>query len=170
MSFEVETGCRPPGYARRSAREAMDAFPFTNVDWERVKDAAHPVLEARLADDDAVADSMFLSLQETLADLRRKYGDHPVLLETEADFCDDTGDSIALYNRALSIARENSLPTVSICLSYARTLIDETGDANAARRVLKSCREEVHRNCDESDGIEYEELTTLLGLPNRDTM
>ncbi len=148
----------------------MDAFPFTNDDWDRVKDVAHPVLEARLSDDDAVAESMFLSLQETLANLRRKYGDHPVLLETEADFCDDTQDSIVLYSRALTIARENALPIVSICLSFARVLIDDADDPTEANRVLMACHEEVYRNHDESDRTEYEELATLLGLPIRDTI
>lgn len=148
----------------------MDAFPFTNADWERVKDASHPVLEARLADDDAVADSMFLTLRETLHDLRCKYGDHPVLLETEADFCDDSGDSIRLYKVALNLARKNSLPTASICLSYARVLIEDASNPGEARHVLESCREEVNASEDESDTTEYEELMTLLGSTNRDTI
>lgn len=148
----------------------MDAFPFTNDDWERVKDAAHPVLAALLADDDAVHESMFIALQETLHELRRKYGGHPVLLETEADFCGDPDDSIRLYAKALNIAQKHSLPTVSICLSYARALIDSERDLDEALAVLKSCREQVYASRDESDTEEYEELATLLASRNRGTI
>lgn len=148
----------------------MNAFPFTNADWDRVKNAAHPVLEATLADDDAVSDSMFIGLRETLQELRRKYGEHPVLLETEADFCSDPDDSIRLYAEALSIAQKHSLPTVSICLSYARALIDNNRSVNDAIAVLNSCHEQVYASRDEADPEKYEELVALLASRNRGTM
>ena len=145
----------------------MNAFPFANAEWERVKDAAHPVVQARLEDDDAVGESMFIRLQETLHELRCKYGEHPVLLETEADFCDDPDDAIPLYAKALNLAQQNSLPTVSICLSYAHSL-DEQRKVEEAMIVLESCREQVYADGDLSEREDYEELTTLLSSRNRD--
>jgi len=152
----------PAGDAGRSANQPVDEFPFTNADWGRVKDAACSIVNAQLADDDALADSMFLDLQATLHDLRGTYGDHPILLETEADFCDDTEESIRLYADALSIASENDLPTGSICLSYARLLIENQRDIAKAQMLLESCRESIHVDADSTAIGEYEELTSML--------
>jgi hypothetical protein len=44
----------------------MDDFPFTTTEWDCVKDATFPITNARLADDDALAASLFIDLQETL--------------------------------------------------------------------------------------------------------
>jgi len=148
----------------------MDAFPFTNSDWNRVKDATYPIVNATLADDDTVADSLFIGLKETLHELRCSYGDHPILLETEADFCSDPDESIRIYSKALNIATKFNLPTDSICLSYTRALIDSERNLNEALTLLESCREQVYANADKTDIAEHEELMTLLATRNGDTM
>jgi hypothetical protein len=148
----------------------MDAFPFTNSDWNRVQDAICPIVNATLANDDAVADSLFIGLQETLHELRCKYGDHPILLETEADFCRDPDESIRLYSNALNIAKAFSLPTDSICLSYASALIDNERNLNEALTLLQLCREQVYANADKTDMAQHEELMSLLATHNSNVM
>ena len=77
----------------------VEAFPFSEAEWAAVREAALPVVNAALADDAVLQASHLVGLMEVLAGLRARYGDHPVLLETEADFTEDDAESAALYGR-----------------------------------------------------------------------
>lgn len=48
--------------------------------------ASLAIVNATFADDRVLAASAFVELRAVLRDLRTRYGDHPVLAETEADF------------------------------------------------------------------------------------
>jgi hypothetical protein len=148
----------------------MDTFPFTNDDWLRVKAATYAIVNATLADDEVVAESLFTVLQDVLRELRCKYGDHPILLETEADFSNEPTDSIRLYAAALNIAKDNNLPTDSICLSYASALIDSERHLAEARVILESCRDQIYANADESNIALHVELMSLLALRRNDKL
>ncbi|MDY3557282.1 hypothetical protein R5W24_006470, partial [Gemmata sp. JC717] len=88
----------------------MEPFPFTEAEWDAVKAAALPVLNASLADDPALHDSCLIGLMDVLGGLRARHGDHPVLLETQADFADDGPERVALYRRAVAVAEAHGLP------------------------------------------------------------
>ena len=120
----------------------MEQFPFTPAEWQLVGDAAWPRVNATLAGDEAVSASAFLTLQEVLHQLRGKYGDHPILLETEADFTDDDGERQRLYRAAIAIANTHGLPTLSIRLSLASSLLD-SGPTEAAIAELYACDAEL---------------------------
>ncbi len=135
----------------------MEAFPFTKAEWDAVSHAALPVVNAGLADDDVLRASHLVGLLDVLAQLRARYGDHPVLLETEADFLEDHGQRLALYQQAVCNAVANGLPTLSIRLSLARLLL-EMGRQSAARDELLACEGEV---C-EGDASERAEWAGLV--------
>jgi hypothetical protein len=120
----------------------MDEFPFTKAEWEQVNAAVLDVANASLADDDVLQASCFLTAQEVLRSLRQKYGDHPVLLETEADISDENADRVVLYESAVRIATAHSLPTLSIRISFAGLLL-EMGRPDEARRELLACEGEL---------------------------
>jgi hypothetical protein len=134
----------------------MEEFPFTRAEWDAVGHAALPVVNASLADDDVLRASHLVGLLEVLARLRARYGDHPVLLETEADFLEDDGQRLALYEQAVCNAVANGLPTLSIRLSLARLLL-EMGRQSAARDELFACEGEV-REGDEWERARWSEL------------
>lgn len=121
----------------------MEAFPFTDVEWEPVEDAALAILDAGSAGDDVLRASLRNQMLDLLADLRERHGDHPFLLELVADYTedDDTGRAV-LYRRALDIALANELPALSIRLSLARLLL-ETGNPAAALEELRAGEDEV---------------------------
>lgn len=127
----------------------MEAFPFTEAEWAAVREAALPVVNAGLADDLVLRSSHLIGLLDVLAGLRARHGDHPVLLETQADFAEDDADRIALYRRAAGIAEANGLPTLSIRLSLARVLLDD-GEPEAALAELLACESELAEG-DESE-------------------
>jgi hypothetical protein len=118
------------------------AFPFTNAEWDVVQRAALPLVNATFAEDDVLRASCFSELKEVLGELRSRHGNHPVLLETEADFTEDDAERAAIYRKAITIATEHELPTLTIRLSLARELLD-AGEPRAAlktkgtRTVLK---------------------------------
>ena len=137
----------------------MEAFPFTEAEWEAVKDAALPVVNAGLADDPVPRASHLVGLLDVLARLRTRHGDHPVLLETQADFAEGDAERVALYRRAAGIASAHGLPTLSIRLSLAELLL-ELGRPVEAGDELVACQHELP-NGDESDRASWAELATM---------
>jgi hypothetical protein len=134
----------------------VEAFPFSEAEWAAVSEAALPVVNAALAGDAVLQVSHLAGLLEVLARLRARYGDHPVLLETEADFAEDDEERAALYRRAVCMAVAHELPTLSIRLSLARLLL-ETGLREAAGAEPLSCAGEA-RASDGSDQAAWAEL------------
>lgn len=120
----------------------MEEFPFTPDDWQRVADAAWPKVSATWAGDEALGASAFLTLQEVLHELRAKYGEHPILLETEADFTDDEQEQLRLYRAAIALANQHALQTLTIRLSLASLLL-HTGPTEDAITELYSCEAEL---------------------------
>jgi hypothetical protein len=124
-------------------------FLLPPEEWQMVADAAWPHVSATWARDDAVRDSAFLTLQEVLHDLRAKYGDHPILLETEADFTHDEQEQLRLYRAAIAIANKHGLQTLTIRLSLASLLL-HIGPTEDAIAELSACKAEL------PDGDEYQ--------------
>lgn len=142
----------------------MEPFPFSRHEWERVSEAARAITNATLADDDVLRASQFIELQTVLDDLRARHGEHPVLIETEADFEDDVVRQLSLYRAAVQLAEQHDLPTLSIRIFLARVLLEAFDDSKAAARELEACRGELATNGDDWDRKEWSEL---LGLCQR---
>ena len=141
----------------------MDEFPFSKEEWARVRAATHSVMNAALADDTTLRQSLMNELERVLEDLRCRYGDHPVLLETAADFQDTPTKQVGLYRSAIRLAEQNHLPTRSIRISLARVLLEDFGDASAAARELFACHGELRINADENDLAEWSQLLSKCG-------
>lgn len=122
----------------------MEAFPFTDAEWDPLKPVATSVLNASLAGDDALAASFRLEMLELLDRLRERHGDHPVLLETAADYTEEDADRVPLYRRAAELADANRLPTLSIRRALALTLLT-LGDVPAALEEMRACGGEAAR-------------------------
>jgi hypothetical protein len=120
----------------------MEAFPFTNAEWDPQKDLALSILNAEFAEDDVLAASLKLDMLDRMDALRARHGDHPVLLETAADYTEDPPERAALYRRAVELADAHGLPTLSIRLSFAPVLT-ELGEPIAALEELRACGNEA---------------------------
>lgn len=138
----------------------MDPFPFTPEDWEKLAEAALVSINATLAEDSVLNASALVQVQEVLTGLRAKYGEHPVLLETEADFCEDPPSRLALYERAKEIAVAHALPTLSIRVEIAALLLHDFGRPAGARAELLACKDEVPAEQDELTKERWESLMT----------
>src|SRR6476620_3189167 len=118
----------------------MDRFPFSKREWKAVRAAAAAVAEASGPSQRAVR---FDDLRAALTGLKDKYGDHPVLIEIEADFTAEPATAAKLYRAAELYAAANELPTLSIRLSLAKLLVEELDDPQEARAALIACRDEL---------------------------
>jgi hypothetical protein len=136
----------------------MEEFPFTESEWQRVNDVATSLTNAILEDDDVLKDSLFAELSAVLEELRGRYGNHPVLLETEADFCDDPLLQRDMYESAIESAKSNALPTFTIRLSLAKVLLGDFNDPMEAAVELKACEPELATEADEWDTREWSQL------------
>jgi hypothetical protein len=136
----------------------MEAFPFTAEEWSCVSEAARAVLNATFAEDDVLHASRFEELRCVLSELRGKYGQHPALLETEADFTEDPSTRVELYEQAKQFALAGGWVTYSIRISLARVLLEELGNPGQALQELMTCRDEVAACAAESEREEWHEL------------
>ena len=93
-----------------------------------------------------------------LAELRSRHGDHPVLLETEADFTDDPATQRELYRRALQQAELGGLITYSIRISLARVLLDNFKLPDEALAELMACEAELEPHADAAEQQKWAEL------------
>jgi hypothetical protein len=76
------------------------------TDWDAVHELACDVANAAMADDNDLLAFKNTALLNLLSKLKEKYGGHPAILATIADFLDDPNDRRVLYMKALGIARE----------------------------------------------------------------
>jgi hypothetical protein len=136
----------------------MESFPFSAEEWARVREACLGIVNAELSEDEAIRTSRFEKLCEVLAELRNRHGDHPVLLETEADFAAEPSEQIALYEMAKLAAVAAGFFTFTIRISLARVLMDDLGDRARALQELLACRDEVTLWAEEDERKEWEEL------------
>jgi hypothetical protein len=118
----------------------VEAFPFTKSEWEAVREAALPVVNAYY--DEILRASHFEALRDVLEQLQARHGEHPVLFETEADFTSDDEERICLYQLAVRLAAVHQLPTLSIRLSLARSLF-EVNRPSEAMTELDLCQAEL---------------------------
>ena len=135
----------------------MEEFPFTDAEWDPLKSVVDSILDARSAGDEAVVASLHLDMLDLVDGLRARHGDHPVLLETAADFTDDDAEGVILYRRAVEIAEANGLPTLSIRVALASNLMS-LGEPAAALEELHACGGEAVA------GPEDEQSSWLMGL------
>jgi hypothetical protein len=136
----------------------MEEFPFTELEWQRVNDASCSLTNACLQDDWILRDSLFAELSAVLDELRQRHGDHPILIETEADFCDDPSLQREMYGSAIQLAEANVLPTYTIRISLAGVLLTDFDDPIAAASELMSCEPELATRADEWETRQWHEL------------
>ncbi len=137
----------------------MEEFPFTSREWARVCEEGDRVLKASLMDDPVLAAVYFEKLRLVLARLRTRYGEHPVLLETEADYLpDDPPACVALYRRACRIALAGGLPTYSIRIALAYVLLEDLGQPGPALQELLACQADLPLHADAWEQKQWAEL------------
>jgi hypothetical protein len=129
----------------------MEPFPFSEEEWSQVEEVSLAVTNATLADDDVLRSSTYMELEELVFGLCRKYGEHPVLLETLADFESNPARQMKLYREAIQHAERFELSTVSIRMALATVLLELFHDPSEALQVLMACERELATHDDESD-------------------
>ncbi len=134
----------------------MEQFPFSKTEWKAVENATLPVVNAGLADDPVLGASYLVDLLDVLDRLDSRYGEHPVLLETRADFIEDEEERIALYRRAVGLAKRHELQTLTTRIALARVLLDR-GSAADALVELRACEPELGSG-DDTDRKRWDEL------------
>jgi hypothetical protein len=134
------------------------AFPFMAEEWSRVSETALVVVNATFAEDDVLRASGFEEMRCLLHKLREKYGQHPALLETEADFTDEPAERIALYEQAREVALAGGWVTYSIRIALASVLLEDLGDVGRALRELLACRDEIRLAGDKAHQQEWRRL------------
>lgn len=121
----------------------MDAWPFSEEDWESVEEAVIDLVNASGEEDDEVIAANLKNVFDLLEALAIKYGPHPVLYETKADILPNPAERVELYRQAIRLAESNALQTLTIRLSLAEVLIEDLGDFAAARKELEACKDEL---------------------------
>jgi hypothetical protein len=74
-------------------------------DWDQVHELACDIVNAIAMDDEILSQSRRVSLLDLLNDLEQKYGEHPSIIATRGDFCENRDESMACFQKALKLAR-----------------------------------------------------------------
>lgn len=131
----------------------MSPFPFTDDEWGSLEELALSFLNASFAEDLVLKESLRLDIIDLLENYLKKHGDHPVLLETIADYLEDSQERFKYYRNAIKIAELNSLPTLSIRMAFAGALLGDS-QLKAALEMLRSCGTELS-DADEKDRVDW---------------
>ena len=121
----------------------MEAWPFTEEDWDSIQEAVVDLVNASEEEDDEQLSSKLKDVFDLLESLAIKYGPHPILYETKADIIPNPNERVELYREAISLAELNYLPTISIRLSLAEVLIEDLKDYESAKKELEACQGEL---------------------------
>ena len=121
----------------------MEAWPFTEEDWDSIQEAVVDLVNASEEENDEQLSSKLKDVFDLLEALAIKYGPHPILYETKADIIPNPNERVKLYREAISLAEMNYLPTLSIRLSLAEVLIEDLKDCESAKKELEACQSEL---------------------------
>jgi hypothetical protein len=134
-----------------------------DTDWDRVKELAVAIANAT-QDDEEGGEEETRALMGFLDELESKYGVHPSILATRADFLFDPDDAVRLLERAYALAVERKDPRnrVYIADSLASTFIRELEDVEAGGVWLQRLGEALKSAGDDADIESYEELRADL--------
>ena len=138
----------------------MDAWPFTEADWEAVEEAIVALVNASGEEADDMIAAKLKDVFDLLEALAIKYGPHPVLYETKADILPNPAGRVELYRQAISLAESHDLQTLTIRLSLAEVLIEDLGDFAGARKELAACKGELT----DEDMEEWQALTDRANM------
>jgi hypothetical protein len=118
--------------------------------YEQVREFALEITNASLAEDHALAESLyerFLSYHEAQLAAGRS---HPFIVESLADYTHDRAQAIRYYEQALAMSRQmtSDEPTHSILIDLGAQLI-EVGQREQAEAFIRDGRAEAVRRGDE---------------------
>ena len=131
----------------------MNAWPFEEKDWKNWEAITRRYIDAVFAKDEIVCGSISREMYGMMIKWEKKYGEHPWILEHQADFAQNHRRKRELYERALDLAVKRCRATLTIRLSLAELLLDEFDDAVSALRVLMDGQLEVVEKAQETDWI-----------------
>lgn len=117
--------------------------------YDQVRELATEITNATMADDVALAESLYqrlLAFQEGQAAAGRS---HPFLVETLADYTDDASQALRYYEQALAMSRQmaSDEPTHTILIGIGTRLI-ELGQREQAEAFIRDGRAEAVRRSD----------------------
>lgn len=133
---------------------------ISEADWNRVKELAVAIVNATTEDDEDGGVAETADLMGFLDGLEKKYGSHPGILSTRADFLSDPDEAVSMLEEAwgLAVNRRDARSRLYIADALASTYIRELEDAQAGRKWLERVAQELKSSGDESDITSYEEL------------
>lgn len=132
--------------------------------WSDIVDLICDIAEASDEGDTRVADEYTFDLHCMLDNLQKSYGLQPLIVSTRADFTDDIGEQISLYEQAIALAEQANDP---ICIlqsteSLAQIYIEELADPAKGAEWLALLKKCVSQYSDEFLCGEIVELEQVL--------
>ena len=117
---------------------------ISQSDWEGITEIAFRLADALLREDRQAETEERDALLTALDVLQDKYGDRPSILASRAEFLDDKNESIALYEKAYSLADEtndfqNKTFVASSLASLHWHVLEDRQNAELWLERLKDC-------------------------------
>jgi hypothetical protein len=133
-------------------------------DWDRIHELALQVVNESAEGDEMASAASSLRLRELLDELQEKYGAHPSLLATRADYVASPEEReywlLAAYEQAQQRKDEKNL--VWIASSLASFHLEEAPDLAKGTQWLESFEHHLQRLSDPSEAKEAVRLRAIL--------
>ena len=120
----------------------MTEFPCTLEEWDLVVDLSARMVNDYYKRNPVEQEALRTILLNHVHGLRTKYGDHPAILETIADFTENESERVEYYNLACTAAAANSMPTIGI-KNYLASSYTASGQVLAALNILMESGREL---------------------------
>jgi hypothetical protein len=133
-------------------------FPFSIEEWSSVEEAARDIVNASFQEDPILRAAGIESLKELLANLESRYGPHPVITETLADYTENPEEQVRLYCKARDEAANIGGPIHTIQIALAQVLLEEMNDPEGALAELLRGEHDLQAYSDENERREADRL------------
>lgn len=111
-----------------------------SADWGRLRSLTETIMSAIASGDPELEDSLNLQITDLLEEMRTRFGDLPLLLETRGDFEQDDNKAIEFYRLAMSAPTKHGDDRASLRIALAHRLYAVEGGTPEVARLINGIR------------------------------
>jgi hypothetical protein len=140
---------------------------ISRKDWDVVHELAVDIVNASAKEDDAMVRIYKQRLFKYLDDLETKYGLLPSILDTRADFTDDSRISLNLHSQAYMLGTayhdiRSQRSQLYIAFSIAELYVEDFQDVKEGQKWLNIVKKHLKQGSDDFDVWQYKRLMAEL--------
>lgn len=120
-------------------------------EWDEITEFNQRLVDSSRIDENSVLESITIDYLNYLAELRKKHGNHPMLIEFTADRLENPAERINLYLEAIQGYKAIAADTCSCYISMAEVYMETLDDHETCKECLDLAWEDATARNDKDD-------------------